>query len=448
MKFVDLFACGGGATYGATCAGLNAVLAVDYHKESLAVHAANHPGCAHLQLELGTDSSTETVMSHPSFPKKGEEWHLHMSPPCNNLCAMNQAAHGDSKEGREQMTQEGLRLVKWSLSFLIKAKPTTWSFENVNHPALAAVLNEFKAKHSLICDFDVFKFEDYGLPAKRTRILAGSPQLIDRFRTHKALRRKVTVSRIFAAERWEMPSRRISGSGRKSMRSATKKGFAVTSAGITFVNAKNKIVRKMTPKEVGRIQTFPSTYKWSGVTAVDASVIGNALPPLIMGLLLGMTHNDAKEKGLGIGRRCDKGDKETGIDGRDEDDDEESDEEEGAETLADRKRRLRPAVMPATTEEEEEETASGEDDEEESDEEEVAETLADRKRRLHPAVMPATTEEEEDVPLSNRKRAKLNERVECDKQYSLDMLVGVIVASANVEEITYGQLKRKLKEHM
>ena len=299
---VDLFACGGGATYGATCAGFNTVLAVDWHKESLDVHSANHPNCDHIVLELGTESSAATVMLHPNFPKEGEVWHLHMSPPCNNLCKMSQAAHGGDENGRDQMTEKGLRLVKWSLDFLLKTKPTTWSFENVQHPALAALLEEFKANHSSICDYEVFNFHEFGLPANRRRILAGSPHLIHRFKTDKALRRKVTVSRVFANEGLELPSKRISGCDRKYLRPATQKGFAVTSAGLGFVNAKNRLIRKMNAQEVGRIQTFPINYKWSGRKEIDDSVIGNALPPLIMGLLLGMNHDGAKKCGLTIGR--------------------------------------------------------------------------------------------------------------------------------------------------
>ena len=123
---------------------------------STAVHEANHTGCAHLVLELGTAKSVAKSMNHPAFPQKGTTWHLHMSPPCNKLCGINQATHGGDAEGREQMDDEGMRLVCWSLDFLLKAKPTTWSFENVKNSKLIECLEAFRKAHPKLCDFRVF----------------------------------------------------------------------------------------------------------------------------------------------------------------------------------------------------------------------------------------------------------------------------------------------------
>ena len=322
-KFVDLFACGGGATMGAKCVkfaknilkgprSYMPVLAVDYDTDALAVHAANHPTCAHLCVELGTPHSAELVKKHHAFPKMGEPWHLHMSPPCNKLCQMNKAAHGESTEGREAMDEEGMRLVNWSLGFLLETEPTTWSFENVKNSKLLEELAKLREAHPELIDFGVFKFSEYGLPSERERVLAGTPALIQRFR---ALPRRIcTLEMAFKHEAWDLPSKFVSGSGRTNNREVVAASPTVTNYGLTFTNRRNEKIRTMEPHELGRMQSFPASYDWQlghkptfhvpshkamlSSRGKAIATIGNAFPPLVAALLLGATYDGAERAGL------------------------------------------------------------------------------------------------------------------------------------------------------
>ena len=313
-KFVDLFACGGGATVGATCAGHEPVLAVDWDIDALAIHKANHKDCAHLCIELGTPESAEIVTTHSAFPKSSEVWHLHVSPPCNNLCSINQATHGGSDADRTDMDKEGMRLVDWSIEFVLDANPTTWSFENVTNPVLLARLTEFRNKYPEFVDFGVFKLSEYGLPAERTRILAGTPSLINRFRTLE--HRRCTPQMVFQHHKLPMPSNYIAGSGRENSRPVTTASFTVTGAELAFTDKRTATVRTMTMQELGVMQSFPLQYDWQldrtcqfrmpSYTAKNiltprrkaGQTIGNALPPLIAALLLGATYDEAEAAGL------------------------------------------------------------------------------------------------------------------------------------------------------
>jgi len=250
------------------------------------------------------------------------------------------------------------------------------------------------------------------VPARRRRILAGSPALIKRFQTYKSLRRKVTLTRIFASEGWELPSRYLSGSGRKSNRRVSTKAFAVTSANLTFVDSKNRLVRKMTPQELGRVQTFPSTYDWLADRNVAVKTIGNAIPPLIVGLLLGMTHVDAAQTGLGIGRGKRNDDEPVTDNGQDAAEEEEDVDSAGVSEEDVPRSNLK---RPITT------TQSPRGDTSTDDEEEEAELLSERRKRL-----------------------KTNLAVAAPTAVvSLDLAVGVLVGCGKYA--TFGELKAALR---
>ena len=159
-----MFSGAGGFSCGCEQAGLKVALAVDNSKEALAVHCVNHRQCKHLCIELGY--KTEQHLLNKIRKVVGDRlWHLHGSPPCQKLSAMRNLKKGRDRDG-------GMYLVKWFFQFVSKAKPNTWSFEQVSIPCLSQYLKEQN-----ICSHR-FKFVEYGLPQTRIRLLAGSKKLI------------------------------------------------------------------------------------------------------------------------------------------------------------------------------------------------------------------------------------------------------------------------------
>ena len=131
---VDLFCGAGGFSCGSEQAGLKVALAVDNSKEALAVHCVNHRQCKHLCIELGY--KTEQHLLNEIRKVVGDRlWHLHGSPPCQKLSAMRNLKKGRDRDG-------GMYLVKWFFQFVSKAKPNTWSFEQVSIPCLSQYLKE------------------------------------------------------------------------------------------------------------------------------------------------------------------------------------------------------------------------------------------------------------------------------------------------------------------
>lgn len=135
---VDLFCGCGGFSLGAKAAGHRIAVAVDCWEPALAVHQANHPSTIHLNRELGADLHYGGRRGVEAFAQElreivpeiaaGEPWHLHGSPPCQELSTANPG--GDRGEG--------LRLVLWFLELVGLMDPPSWSMEQV--PTVARLL--------------------------------------------------------------------------------------------------------------------------------------------------------------------------------------------------------------------------------------------------------------------------------------------------------------------
>ena len=95
-----------------------------------------------------------------------------------------------------------MQLVEWYLHFVRRAKPTTWTFENVRHPAIRDFLTRCKV------DYGYFNFVQYGVPQTRKRCLAGSPCLMREFGTDASLLvspPKTPADVLAVDERWRAP---------------------------------------------------------------------------------------------------------------------------------------------------------------------------------------------------------------------------------------------------
>jgi len=157
---VDLFCGMGGFSEGARLAGVETVLAVDAWGPALAVHAENHPSSRHVCLMLGegADGSVEAVaeLILESVGRRG--FHLHGSPPCQNLSNAN--ANGDR--------EEGMRLVNWFLKLVrfLESHPLfrSWSMEQV--PTVISGLPSWVV-------VGIVNAADYGVPQTRRRAYAG-----------------------------------------------------------------------------------------------------------------------------------------------------------------------------------------------------------------------------------------------------------------------------------
>lgn len=179
-RVVDLFCGLGGFSQGAVDAGHTVVLAVDNWPQALDAHRRNHPDAAHALMTLGPRTEERLVQMIQKHIPDGCAYHIHLSPPCQKLSKMAAVKVGMAVE-------DGLDLVCWALRLVLRLKPTTWSFEEVDIRDLRGALFFAKYMHPEEVDYGVFRMSEYGIPQSRVRIIAGSPEIIHRLRTDTSL---------------------------------------------------------------------------------------------------------------------------------------------------------------------------------------------------------------------------------------------------------------------
>jgi hypothetical protein len=197
---------------------------------------------------------------------------------------------------------EAVELVRWFLKTALERSPQRWSMEQVGHPLVRATLDELKRKSRHV-DYIVVGFHDLGLPQTRRRLLAGPPHLIDRVRAYQSRDRWCSVGRAVPT----MPPTAkyvrnslvndTSGGGtgprlhiRRSLRRVTKPAFClVTTIALRWYDRHKKVIRSMSIPELCIAQGFPSSFEFpDDVPKMKRLLgVGNALPPMVMALLLG-----------------------------------------------------------------------------------------------------------------------------------------------------------------
>ena len=286
MYVVDLFCGCGGFSTGAEKAGHTIVLAIDAWDKALEAHQYNHPKTTHIQMELGGDLK-ETKDLIMRYVPKGKLWHLHGSPPCQNLSVANRTA-GD--------TAEGMRLVTWYLNLVKLCRPTSWSMEQV-----------IGARHHLNeADFEQFHIintADYKVPQTRKRLFVGAgwelpaplgmltlddklPWLREEGDLIKGYKNTISVKNNGE----HTGNRKIQGyEGFKTIYEPT---YTVCAAGPLklYVDTKQGpvYVRDLTVEEHLLIQGFPDTYNLPRTISKgdQFTLVGNAVAPPVAFLIM------------------------------------------------------------------------------------------------------------------------------------------------------------------
>jgi len=302
----DLFCGAGGFSQGAVQAGHRVVFACDSDAASIETHTRNHPrGCEHRCAQL--------PLSDIPYPTDGRAFHLHGSPPCQKFSG----AHGRAGGATEDEVESGASLVYWFLQeALERSGCTSWSMEEVDSPHIQRILEQFRRKHRKEIDWDVFEFEQLGVPQTRTRILAGTPALIVRLRQLRGVERLRGVRDVIKVPRGthtkgtsstnvvRKKTTRDSGKGKYVYRSLElhEKSRPINKPAHTICAGRRATGWfTMTPgksthdylvfsvAEMAALQTFPEEYKWPKSVVQTTRQIGNAVPPLVAQLLLRKT---------------------------------------------------------------------------------------------------------------------------------------------------------------
>lgn len=300
---VDLFCGIGGWSTGASAAGHKVVLAVDFNRELLKIHAKNHPHTRHVAMSLGPASQNVLLERIRQVVPKGQKWHLHASPPCTKLSNMKGIKRKHAGTTRGTDLDDGLDLVLWFVDFCLKAKPTTWTFEQVPLPEIDGILKLARYQHANRVDHvKAVDFRLLGVPQTRTRTIAGSPCIIRKLR--RMLSKDVSASALSMRCVLAPPTEAVfclANTGRVADSSKTEyHDDGSTSNPTVFKGCYRKVddvaptccagnphrwcardyatIRRFTPQEQALLQTFPPKYKLGPSQALAYTGVGNAFP--------------------------------------------------------------------------------------------------------------------------------------------------------------------------
>ena len=278
---MDLCCGAGGFTQGAVQAGHVSYSAIDFDADAIACHARNHPNCRHVHGALPEEL--------PEFPTDGF-WHLHASPPCQQV----------SSAGQHYKAEDASRtrdLIAWCIELVREKRPTSWSLEEVVSPDVYVVLEAYKKAFPDHVDYHRVNTAYYGLPQERTRVLAGSPFLIQRLRRLEDRGKLVPVSSvIYCPPGHVLHNNCLNSEGSKGpdanitsvlTRSVDQPCYTIMAnyPPSWFTEDGHRRAR-LTPKETAAIQTFPADYRFPENNTLAQRLIGNAVPPALSEALL------------------------------------------------------------------------------------------------------------------------------------------------------------------
>ena len=294
LEVYDFFCGGGGFGEGARQAGCRLVWACDSCAMALEVHAANHPGCVRLQATL------PLPRAQWPFPNDGRAFHVHFSPPCTQFSNIN--AKSCTNDARRRATN----LVRWSLKTALVSGATSWSLEQVATQEVVALVEAARKQHPMRVAYARFDFLELGVPQTRTRLLAGTPELIARLMRLRALSNRRVVRNIIAQPRgthirnskaWKYRKSNLNGVYEYTKADWTDNCHSVdkpsptvlADRGLTWVTITKPGYKttRLDTREIAALQTFPPEYQLPPIAKHAMRVIGNAVPPLVARLLMG-----------------------------------------------------------------------------------------------------------------------------------------------------------------
>ena len=304
-KFVDFFCGFGGASVGAAAAGLDVVLAVDSSDIALEFHRLNHPQTQHVCARLPTNDALP-------LPDDDVAWHLHGSPPCTSVSMANQ-----DRIHKERCNT--VDIVEWFVRFAVQSSAVSWSMEQVSSPVIMRCLENLKQSlNKKRFDYDVFNFSRLGVPQNRKRVIAGTPDVVNRLRMAPIVRRSVCSvikhprgTHIRNKSTKSKVGKPVIINGKKCYRYVpyTDDDCCVSVTGPSHCviawdrlrwaspNAPQKVKPiRLNVGETLRLQCFPVDYILPHRKSDCIRGIGNALPPTIMQQMLTPVAKPASDK--------------------------------------------------------------------------------------------------------------------------------------------------------
>ena len=303
IEVFDLYCGAGGFSAGARDAGCRVVFACDSSEEAIETHRRNHPQTNHW--------CTNLPRYDIPFPIDGRAFHVHGSPPCQQFSQMNQS--GRSEAGIVGATEQ----LEWYIDTAISSGATSWSMENVAQSCVLSVVKRKHLEHNRVFSYAVINFEKLGVPQSRSRLIAGSHELIAKLIRATEEQNRRSIADVILSPRGTHIRGSTTGVGKRKKVAAlpgearytyrraswtdmcrTLDMPAPTVVGrhaLTWITGDGEKCNRsvLYTWELAALQTFPVGYKFPRNKFFAYLQIGNAFPPLVAQIMLGPTSTTA-----------------------------------------------------------------------------------------------------------------------------------------------------------
>lgn len=180
---------------------------------------------------------------------------------------------------------------------------TSWSMEQVATPIVLECMKQYKMMRRSF-DYEVVNFYHLGVPQKRKRLIAGSPDTVSRLRRlqrwHRSAQSVIKIPRgthIRNYVRNGNPKPDITGQSNFTYKWYSDDESCVPISGPSHCVVAGQFLRWATPysgkklklfncSEMASLQCFPESYTFHEQKRTSMRCIGNAIPPIVMQQIL------------------------------------------------------------------------------------------------------------------------------------------------------------------
>ena len=313
LKVVDLFSGAGGLTMGFTDPAYEVLFGVEHDAAAATTYAANfkHPMLNNDITKLDADALRKQY--GPADIVIG-------GPPCQGF---SMAGKRDSKDPRNSLFMDYLRFVKafGPKYFVMENVPGILTMKTADGQLVSGIIRSEVEAAGYSLKWKILLAADYGVPQKRRRVIflgwrADVPEPHHPEPTHTkdahVCMRDVLLPRDEVPKKYYHSQKMIDGFvARKARNEANGKGFGAQfvkddepcytisaryhkDGSDALVKYSDTEIRRLTEKEVARVQSFPDTFVFPGSGVQTYKQIGNAvackLAAAIGGSLLKLLH--------------------------------------------------------------------------------------------------------------------------------------------------------------
>jgi site-specific DNA-cytosine methylase len=200
---------------------------------------------------------------------------IHWSPCCQPF------SKARAKPAEQSHKDSGLEQIRLILDLVVEKGYRRWSIEEVAHPEIVRLVQEYAARHPLRIAFDTLDAVAFGCPSERRRLIVSSAEMLRDLKSRTSTD-YVSPKRAFAEAGIDAPASEFYRNGNVGCepRPISRPSFTVTAGHpLVFCNTDRSLVRCMTPSESAALVGLPPGWELPRKVGEAQRGVGNVVAP-------------------------------------------------------------------------------------------------------------------------------------------------------------------------